>query len=50
MWGVEKLECIKVYMFLFNEFYPETPITFTWYFQNGFSMTEVGEIVGIVSE
>jgi hypothetical protein len=45
MWGVEKLECIEVFRLLFNDFYPETPITCTWYFQNGFRMTEVDEIV-----
>jgi len=42
MWGVEKLECVKVLRFLFNDFYPETC---TWDFQNGFAMTDVGEIV-----
>jgi len=45
MWGVEKLKFIKVLGFIFNQFYPETPITLTWNFQNGFPMTEAGEIV-----
>ena len=48
--GRRETEMYESVRFLFNDFYPETPMTCTWDFQNGFSIAEIGEIVWIVSE
>jgi len=43
--GRRETEMYESVRFLFNDFYPETPMTCTWDFQNGFSIAEIGEIV-----